>query len=181
LVAEFNYLVDLGSGNIFQNESVPLGEDVFFNDITRGNAVLWNWDFGDGTVSNLQNPIHVYDQVGTYKVQLRVVDGIGCVSIYEMELTVKDDFEVIIPNAFTPGDVKNQYFKPEFRGIASMDFYIFNTWGELIYQTSSLEDRGWDGTLDGKLTPNGNYVYRGRFVSRGGKIIEKAGVFILIR
>ncbi len=181
LVAEFNYLVDFGNGNIFQNEEIPLGEDVYFNDISLGNAVIWNWDFGDGFTSNQQNPVHSYNEVGTYLVKLRVLDSIGCESIYEMMVEVQDDFQVIIPNAFTPTGNKNQFFKPEYRGIASMEFFIFNTWGELIYTTTSLEDKGWDGTLNGSDAPNGNYVYRGRFVSRGGVVVEKSGVFILIR
>uniref|UniRef100_UPI0009F920D8 PKD domain-containing protein n=1 Tax=Algoriphagus marinus TaxID=1925762 RepID=UPI0009F920D8 len=181
LEAEFNYLVDFGGGNIFQNEDIPLGEDVYFNDLSRGNAVIWNWDFGDGFTSNEENPVHTYNEVGSFNVKLRVVDDIGCESIYEMVVNVIDDFEVIIPNAFTPKGNKNQYFKPEYRGIASMEFYIFNTWGELIYKATSLEDIGWDGTLNGKDAPNGNYVYRGIFTSRNGIKIEKAGVFILIR
>lgn len=181
LTAEFDYLVDLGGGNIYPNEDVPLGEDVYFQDLSQGNVVKWTWDFGDGSGSTNPNPVHTYNEVGTFKVQLRVLDGIGCESIFEMLVNVIDDFKVIIPNAFTPQGNKNQYFKPEFRGINSIEFYIFNTWGELIYQTNSLEDLGWNGQLNGKDAPNGNYVYRGRFVSRGGKVVEKSGVFILIR
>jgi len=181
LEAEFNYLVDLGGGNIFVNRDIPLGEDVYFNDLSRGNAVKWTWDFGNGDSSAEQNPVYTYNDVGSYTIKLRVLDNIGCESIYEMQVNVIDDFRVIVPNAFTPQGLKNQYFKPEFRGMNSVEFYIFNTWGELIYQTKSLEDRGWDGTHNGKDAPNGNYVYRGRFVSRGGEVIERAGVFILIR
>ncbi|TFV97224.1 PKD domain-containing protein [Algoriphagus kandeliae] len=181
LEADFSFLIDFGGGNIIEKEDIPLGEDVYFNDLTRGNAQKWDWDFGDGNTSTLQNPVHSYNKIGTYTVQLRVIDEIGCVSIYEMLVNVVDEFDVIVPNAFTPNGLKNQFFKPEFRGISSMEFYIFNTWGELIYQTNSLEDKGWDGTLNGKDAPNGNYVYRGRFVSRGGEVIEKSGVFILIR
>ena len=181
LIAEFNYLVDFGGGNIFQNEEIPLGEDVYFNDISQGNSIIWNWDFGDGFTSTEQNPVHVYNELGSFVVKLRVVDDIGCVSEYQKVVEVLDDFDVIIPNAFTPQGNKNQFFKPEHRGIGTLEFYIFNTWGELIYTTTSLEDKGWDGTLNGQDAPNGNYVYRGRFVSRGGVVIEKSGVFILIR
>ncbi|WP_299452742.1 Ig-like domain-containing protein [uncultured Microscilla sp.] len=37
-----------------------------------GNIVKWNWDFGDGTTSTLQNPTHMYAAAGTYVVTLRV-------------------------------------------------------------------------------------------------------------
>lgn len=94
---------------------------------------------------------------------------------------MRDDYVIMIPNAFTPDGTKNQNFKPQFRGIASMEFYVFNTWGELIFETNSLETDGWDGTLNGTLVPNGNYVYKAVFGTRSGGKVEKAGVFILIR
>ena len=42
----------------------------FYN--TTPNATTWNWDFGDGTFSNEQNPSHVYQTEGEYKVILTV-------------------------------------------------------------------------------------------------------------
>ena len=35
------------------------------------------WDFGDGNTSNLDNPIHVYDSIGTYVVLLTVYNQCG--------------------------------------------------------------------------------------------------------
>ena len=47
-----------------------------FLDITWVNAGLtiidWQWDFGDGTTSNLQNPTHTFPGSGTYTVCLTV-------------------------------------------------------------------------------------------------------------
>ena len=36
------------------------------------NAVTWNWDFGDGNTSTLENPAHTYAAPGTYTVCLGV-------------------------------------------------------------------------------------------------------------
>ena len=36
-----------------------------------GNINRWEWDFGDGTVSSLQNPMHTYADTGTYMVTLK--------------------------------------------------------------------------------------------------------------
>lgn len=181
LEAMFEYLVDYGGGNIFTNGDIQIMEDVQFQDLTVGKAILYNWDFGDGQTSSEKNPIHKYQEKGTYNVILSTIDEFGCQSEFQLIVNVFDDFLIMVPNAFTPDGVKNQYFKPQFRGIASLEFYIFNTWGELIYHATSLEDRGWDGTLNGRSVPNGNYVYKARFVSRSGETGEKAGVFILIR
>ena len=50
---------------------------IHFTDLSTGNIANWNWNFGDGTSSNLQNPNHIYIQNGTYSVQLSVTDSIG--------------------------------------------------------------------------------------------------------
>ena len=42
---------------------------VQFSD-TSHDAVTYNWIFGDGTSSNFPNPLHVYQNPGTYSVQL---------------------------------------------------------------------------------------------------------------
>ncbi len=181
LVADFQYEVDLGNGTLLTNAEVQIQEDVQFEDLSLGKAIIWNWDFGDGTQSSQQNPVHQYQKKGTYTVNLQAIDEFGCISEYQRIIQVFDDYIVMVPNAFTPDGLKNKFFRPYYRGIASMDFYIFNTWGELIYHATSLEDQGWDGTHLGKPAPNGNYVYRGVFTSRSGEKVEKAGTFILIR
>jgi gliding motility-associated-like protein len=181
LVADFQYEVDLGNGSTLTNAEVQIQEDVLFEDLSLGKAIIWNWDFGDGTQSTQQNPTHQYQKKGTYTVNLQAIDEFGCVSEFQRVIQVFDDYVVMVPNAFTPEGTKNRLFRPFYRGIASMDFYIFNKWGELIYHATSLEDQGWDGTHLGKPAPNGNYVYRGVFTSRSGEKVEKAGTFVLIR
>jgi PKD repeat protein len=46
---------------------------VQFTDLTQGSPIEWYWDFGDGNVSNEQNPSHTYQLDGSYDVTLRVV------------------------------------------------------------------------------------------------------------
>ncbi len=38
--------------------------------------ISWNWNFGDGSSSTLQNPSHTYTTDGTYTVSLTVSDGV---------------------------------------------------------------------------------------------------------
>ncbi len=47
---------------------------VAFKDLTYGKVTTWKWDFGDGTTSAEQNPIHKYEKPGEYVVVL-YVDG----------------------------------------------------------------------------------------------------------
>ncbi|PKL60408.1 MAG: hypothetical protein CVV33_02820, partial [Methanomicrobiales archaeon HGW-Methanomicrobiales-4] len=49
---------------------VPPLYPVTFKDFTRNNPTDWLWDFGDGEVSNLREPVHYYALVGNYTVKL---------------------------------------------------------------------------------------------------------------
>ncbi len=52
--------------------------DIFFEDKSRGDIVSWNWNFGDGTTSTIQNPHHVFSEAILYEVCLTVMDMNGC-------------------------------------------------------------------------------------------------------
>jgi len=42
----------------------------------------WYWDFGDGTTSNEQNPVHTYSEEGMYEVCLTISTGDICENTY---------------------------------------------------------------------------------------------------
>jgi len=42
------------------------------------SIVSYEWDFGDGDVDSIQDPIHVYDPGGTYYASLIVTSNFGC-------------------------------------------------------------------------------------------------------
>ncbi|HTE13350.1 MAG TPA: PKD domain-containing protein, partial [Chitinophagaceae bacterium] len=46
----------------------------------EGSIAKWEWDLGDGSISNLQNPSHIYTGPGNYNIILRVTNTAGCVS-----------------------------------------------------------------------------------------------------
>lgn len=45
---------------------------------TSTNASSWEWDFGDGTSSNLQNPAHDFNDPGTYYITVTVYSEDQC-------------------------------------------------------------------------------------------------------
>jgi len=45
---------------------------VNFTDRSTGTITSWNWNFGDGTSSDIQNPSHTYTHEGKYNVSLTV-------------------------------------------------------------------------------------------------------------
>ena len=50
---------------------------VRFTDESGGSPLEWQWDFGDGSVSQDQNPVHTYAIPGTYTVTLRAANSGG--------------------------------------------------------------------------------------------------------
>ncbi|MEJ2207204.1 MAG: PKD domain-containing protein, partial [Gemmatimonadota bacterium] len=53
---------------------------VAFTDLSTdpdGSVISWYWRFGDGDVSFVGSPVHVYAEAGTYSVTLTVVDNQG--------------------------------------------------------------------------------------------------------
>jgi PKD repeat protein len=50
--------------------SGPLPLTVNFTDLSTNSPTYWAWDFGDGALSDQQNPSHEYTAVGLYTVSL---------------------------------------------------------------------------------------------------------------
>jgi len=66
-------------------------ENIVFTDQSSdpdGQITQWQWDFGDGTTSTDQNPIHAYDKAGEYTVTLTVTDNEGATAIASATITV---------------------------------------------------------------------------------------------
>lgn len=64
---------------------------VNFNDSTTYNdsLMVYNWDFGDGTTSNIQNPSHFYSSPGLYTPSLNVQTENACVDTFRLEDAIK--------------------------------------------------------------------------------------------
>jgi len=61
--------------------SGPAPLSVKFTDSSAGTPTDWLWDFGDGNISNEQNPAHVYGVPGIYEITLNVRNKVGNASI----------------------------------------------------------------------------------------------------
>jgi PKD repeat protein len=87
----FSYMVDtIGNGR------------VIFSNSTRADAATYSWDFGDGSVDTVKNPVHQYRSPGYYRVCLRVQTP-GCVKTDCQSIEAIREAEKIevIPNPVT--------------------------------------------------------------------------------
>lgn len=70
--ADFYYyeIYDNDSTVYYQEDTMYYSLTYQFVDNSVGDIDYWNWDFGDGTQSNLKNPVHTFAQPGIYNVFL---------------------------------------------------------------------------------------------------------------
>ena len=84
-----------------------------------------------------------------------------------------------IPNAFTPNsDGLNDYFLPVKKEVKDYKIYIFNRFGELVFESNDIEV-GWDGNYKNKIFQD-TYFYKIEF-NKNGKLITQTGKFVLIK
>ncbi len=76
---------------------------------TLGPIASWNWTFGDGNSSNLQNPTHTYTTGGIYTVDLTVTDINGCTasSNYQITITAPANASAGVDVSICDGDAAN--------------------------------------------------------------------------
>ncbi len=86
-----------------------------------------------------------------------VTDGIEFTRSNVVE--VEREPVISLPNSFTPnGDGLNDIFIIGGKFIKSYEMQVFNRWGEVLFQTTNLEN-GWDGTSKEEKLSVGNYTY----------------------
>lgn len=101
------------------------------------------------------------------------------------EVHIAKDCYVDIPNAFTPnGDGFNDYFFPRqllSSSVSEFHMKVLNRWGQAIFETTSVDGRGWDGQFNGTPQPQGVYIYLIRTDFRNGRTESYQGNVTLIR
>ena len=102
-----------------------VGREVFFTNDSH-NATRFEWDFGDGYISNDKNPGHTYTGTGTFEVKLTAISKNGLDDIASLTL------EVMIPTLI------------EIEVLEYYDEYTVPDASVILY--SSLTD--WDAQTD---------------------------------
>ncbi|MBK8088217.1 MAG: gliding motility-associated C-terminal domain-containing protein [Chitinophagaceae bacterium] len=106
---------------------------------------------------------------------------LGCSVSDDFTLVVLEDAVVFTPNAFTPNnDRLNDWFGPLGKVPESFSMQIFNRFGQIVFQSSSINNR-WDGTYKGVLQPPGTFVYFIQYKDIQNKPRQQKGSFVLIR
>lgn len=132
-------------------EDIPVCDGFPFTIDAGVDAEKYLWSTGDTT---REMTIH-HD--GAYWIEVQT----GECSQRDSVMVLRGDLAITFfcPNTFTPnGDGINEVFTPVGVGIVTYKLQIFNRWGELFFETDSM-DQGWDGTLDNTRVQQGVYVW----------------------
>lgn len=171
--------------HVFGYPSIYLGPDLaicpggtpikLIDDRNKDNAYAsWRWNTGE------TSPGITVVKPGTY---VNVVTINGCTAADTV--FVQKDCYMDIPNVFTPnGDGTNDYFYPRqmlTKGLVTFKMDIYNRWGQLIYETTAIDGRGWDGNFNDQPQPEGVYVYMIDAVFKDGQIEHHTGNVTLLR
>lgn len=95
------------SADIFQSSN---GRKVAFQGLTH-SATSWMWDFGDGTTSTEQNPVHDYQEGGYYIATLTVTGGNGGTETSEVNLAVELPPYALLTGDFTAADYQGKTWR----------------------------------------------------------------------
>ncbi|MEO6132581.1 MAG: gliding motility-associated C-terminal domain-containing protein [Saprospiraceae bacterium] len=151
-----------------------LCKDVPFvlNATFPGSTYLWS----DHSV----DPILHADHTGNFWVIVTNKCGRDSTSI-SVEL-MDCDFEIYMPNVFTPnGDGINDFVKPVANSIPlNYVFFIFDRWGDCVFKSTTYEE-SWDGLFRNKKASEGVYAYTIDFESIHGIKKHLTGDLTLIR
>lgn len=126
-------------------------------------------DAGPGFESYLwqDGSIGQYIEVSEEGIYWVTVSNGYCLATDSILVNRKDcTARLYIPNCFTPnGDGYNEEFRVVAENLESFEMMIFNRWGQMLFETSDIR-MGWNGKVNGSLSPQGTYFYLVRFSTR---------------
>ncbi len=164
--------IDLGNDTSICPGSNPIELSPKVN--TYGGTPTWKWNTGQTT------PKIVVGTPGTYMATVNIN---GCES--SDSVVIAKDCYINIPNIFTPnGDGINDYFFPRSlltRGLTKFSMSIYNRWGQVVFESTTLDGRGWDGSFNGVPQPEGVFIYVINAEFKDGQIEHHQGNITLMK
>ncbi len=172
--------------NVLQNIAANAGNDVTImlgtNTTLTGSTLTgasFNWSpptylSCDTCATTLASPTNTTTYVLTASQN-------SCSSTDTVTVYVDTDCgELFVPNVFSPnGDGANDFLNVYGNCITAIDFLIFDRWGELVFESTDI-NQGWDGTYKGQKLDEAVFVYK-LTATVNGKIVEKKGNVSLVK
>ena len=167
----------LPATTISNDTAILLGNNANIN-ATGGTSYLWLPSAGL-SCNTCPNPIASPQNTTTYSVTITGANG--CPVIKTITITIDDNFEVFVPDVFSPnGDGQNDILYVRAPGIKELTFIIYDRLGEKVFESNDVT-KGWDGTYKGNPLNNGVFVYYISATMLDNKQIKTKGDVTLTR
>ncbi|HSY75388.1 MAG TPA: gliding motility-associated C-terminal domain-containing protein, partial [Bacteroidia bacterium] len=110
-----------------------------------------------------------------------VTDSNGCTATSIVTVFIESCGEPFVPDAFSPnGDGQNDYLFVRSQCLKTLDFIVFDRWGNKIFETNN-QSVPWDGRYRGEPMNTGTYVYYLNATLYDGTTVTKKGNVTLVR
>ncbi len=174
--------------SVIEDTSIILGESLELSTIIFSDfpySFVWTPTF-DLDCLDCESPEVLPFESRTY--QITVEDTLGCSAVEEVRIEVVKNYELFIPNAFSPNDdgINDLLEIYTGRDVAMIErFAIFDRWGGILFEEKNCSagqiQCAWDGRSNTKKLQEGIYVYlvEARFIDEAIKTF--AGDVLLIR
>jgi gliding motility-associated-like protein len=170
---------------LLSRDSIFVGERIQLSTNRNGSNLLYQWEPANG----MDNPRSASPELSvsgstTFKVTITDLNT-GCVveqlrEIFVFEVNCAEP-DIFIPTAFTPnGDLNNDILFVRGANLESIEFQLYNRWGELVFETRD-KNTGWDGTYKGREVDPGVFAYYLKAICFDGQEFFKKGDITLIR
>jgi gliding motility-associated-like protein len=161
-------------------ENITIQDDSSNNTITIDTANLgigaYEFALNNSNGTYQDEPFFENVPAGIHKIYVKDKNGCG--------FTVLEVSVIGFPKFFTPNNdgINDTWRIPGANNdfYPSSNIYIFDRFGKIITSLNPNE-KGWDGTLNGKLLPSTDYWYSVELTDQQGNIRVKKGHFSLIR
>ena len=196
-ITNFIYVNSAGSYWVEVSDSICKNSDtIYVNNLSNSHITINDTSFCEGDLWTINLPAtnSYLWSTGSAGSQISIQDsGLYWVQIQDVCKKYTENFKVntldcscmmAVPNVFTPnGDGLNETFFPVIS--CELDYYhlyIFNRWGQLLYETGSQYDV-WDAKYQGKSVPDGVYFYLIEYLHlrTSAKKNEKRGSVTVLR
>ncbi len=148
--------------------------EISFIDLSGYQPTSWQWDFGDGTLSQETNPLHYYDSTGAYTVCLIVSNANGSDTlcrVLQIGTSKTEEFDIAIQITVTPNPFRDYISVAVNEHLRNPVFRLYNQIGRPVREdplTLGITDIDTKSVQPGmyfwEIMSNGNRLKTGKII-----------------
>jgi gliding motility-associated-like protein len=150
-----------------------------------GDELVWMENSCEGDVLGEGSPFSIPRPTETTDYFARWQNGCGPSDCQKVTVVVSQEYDIYAPDAFTPnGDgLNDRFFLVSPADLYEFRLQVFDRWGQLLFESNDVF-QGWDGRINGTLSPPGVYAWKASYRLRregpGSESRSKSGTVVLV-